>query len=330
MASDVLTVTICAGDGGAVAAGSQVTLEIGANATSSGAGANHIVNPSLVGTYFVSIGGTFGDSGTIALPIGSQNDQISVSVVVPVIGGSSGGGGVPPAGGGDTTAPVISEIVVSSITINSASISWTTNESSDSSVEYGLTESLELGLVNSASMVTSHSIGLSGLSEWKTYYFRVKSKDTSLNEASSATQSFSTLDQTAPVITAVGVQDITQSSARLVWTTNEIAPSLADYGKTESYGLSRSNSALVTDHSVVLSGLSAGTLYHFHVRSVDGSLNSSVSADATFTTLEDPAPANVSGLIITAGDETLSLSWTNPSDVDLSGIRVLECSSAKA
>jgi len=329
MASDVLTITICAGDGGAITAGSQVTVEIGTNATSSGLGANRVVNPSLVGTYFVSIGGTFGDSGSIALPIGSQNDQISVSVAVPAI--SSGGGGVPQPGGGgtgDVTAPTISEIVVSSITINSATINWTTNESSDSVVEYGLTESLELGSVTSSSMVSSHSTALSGLSEWKTYYFRVTSKDASLNVATSATQTFSTLDQTAPVITAVSVVDITQSSARIAWTTNEVSTSLVDYGTTESYGLSRSNSALVTDHSVVLSALSAGKLYHFHVRSVDGSLNSSTSADGSFTTLVDLPPANVSGLTITASDKTLSLSWTNPSDSDLSGIRVLECFSA--
>jgi hypothetical protein len=40
----------------------------------------------------------------------------------------------------------------------------------------------------------------------------------------------------------------------------------------------------VTAHSETLSGLLAGTIYHFRVEGVDSSGSRSISADVTFTT----------------------------------------------
>ncbi|MBI2474988.1 fibronectin type III domain-containing protein [Candidatus Uhrbacteria bacterium] len=326
MAGDVLTITICAGDSGAIAASSQVAIEIGTNSTSSGTGTNRITNPSSVGTYFVTIGGTFGDFGSIALPVSSQ-DQVSVNVSVSNPGGGGGNNGGGGGSQGDTTAPVISNIVVSQVTAKAAVVSWTTDESSDSAIDYGLTQSFEEGTTFDASYVVNHSLGLGGLQEGKTYYFRIRSKDLSSNQATSSTQSFSTLDQTAPIISNISVVDITQSSARVTWNTNEASTSVVEYGLNESYDSSKSSSSLVTDHSVILTNLQSGKLYHFRVDSVDSSSNTVLSGDNTFTTSQDFAPANVSGLTITAGNKSLSLSWTNPNDSDLAGIKVLECQS---
>ena len=324
MVGDVLTITICAGDGGAIAVASQVSIEIGTNATSSGTGANQITNPSTVGTYFVTIGGTFGDFGSIALPISSQ-DQVTITASVSNQGGGGGNNGGGGGSQGDSTAPIISNIIVSQVTAASAAISWTTDESSDSAIDYGLTQSFEAGTTFDASYVVNHSLGLGGLQEGKTYYFRIRSKDLSSNQATSSTQSFTTLDQTAPIISNINVEDITQSSSRITWNTNEASTSIVEYGLNESYGSSKSNSSLVTDHSVVLTGLQSGKQYHFRVRSVDSSSNTALSGDNTFTTSQDFAPANISGLTITAGNKSLSLSWTNPNDTDLAGIKVIEC-----
>ncbi|GEM_PF-1356109 len=98
MVSSVLTITVCAGDGGAIPAGSTVTVNIGINATSSGTGSNRIVNPATAGTYSISIAGTFGDFGSIGEPIVTTSSG-SLTAVVP--GGSGSGGG----GSGGTTLP---------------------------------------------------------------------------------------------------------------------------------------------------------------------------------------------------------------------------------
>jgi hypothetical protein len=94
------------------------------------------------------------------------------------------------------------------------------------------------------------------------------------------------VDKTPPVISGVGASDITTSTATITWTTDEWATSEVEYGLTTSYGSTASPAlpALVTSHSVTLSDLSAGTTYHFRVKSKDASENEAMSGDFTFTT----------------------------------------------
>ncbi|MBO0800571.1 MAG: LamG domain-containing protein, partial [Blastocatellia bacterium] len=70
-----------------------------------------------------------------------------------------------PIGGGsaDTTPPVISGISAGNITTTSATITWTTNENSDSQVEYGTSFAYGQTTTLSTALVTAHSQGLSGL-----------------------------------------------------------------------------------------------------------------------------------------------------------------------
>src|SRR5262249_33143879 len=78
---------------------------------------------------------------------------------------------------------------------------------------------------------------------------------------------FDTGSPAAPVIT-VGPSSGTpgQTAATITWTTDKPSDSLVEYGMTTSYGtLSALNLAQVTAHSVALTGLTAGTTYHYHV-----------------------------------------------------------------
>lgn len=90
--ANVLTATICSGDGGAVSAGSTVVIKIGTNAAGSGAGTNRIINPTAAGTYAVGISGSFGDTGSIYVSIVAGSGG-SLSAIVPSTGGGSGSGG---------------------------------------------------------------------------------------------------------------------------------------------------------------------------------------------------------------------------------------------
>jgi beta-mannanase len=77
-----------------------------------------------------------------------------------------------------------------------------------------------------------------------------------------------TLDNTAPVISPISSGALTTTSATVTWTTGENSDSQVNYGSTSAYGASTTlDSALVTSHSVALSGLTANTVYHFRVRS---------------------------------------------------------------
>jgi len=92
-------------------------------------------------------------------------------------------------------------------------------------------------------------------------------------------------DTTPPAISSVSASLITSNSATINWATNEVASSQVEYGLNTNYGtLSGFNSSLVTSHSVLLSGLSPSTTYHYRVKSSDTAGNPATSGDYTFIT----------------------------------------------
>jgi len=117
----------------------------------------------------------------------------------------------------DTTVPSISGVQVSSITTSSATISWNTNESATTQVEYGLTSAYGNQSTEVSSLTTPHSVTLSGLMGNTTYNFRVKSRDSSSNLAISGNFTFTTA---APVVTAPS--PIVQPSVTPVVQTNQL------------------------------------------------------------------------------------------------------------
>src|SRR3989304_8314923 len=67
-ASDGLTLTAPSGASTYIAGSSRVVVEIGTNATTEGTGNEQIVNPGSSGSNKIDIGGTFGDTGSMAVP----------------------------------------------------------------------------------------------------------------------------------------------------------------------------------------------------------------------------------------------------------------------
>ncbi|MFA6273175.1 MAG: putative Ig domain-containing protein [Candidatus Paceibacterota bacterium] len=99
---------------------------------------------------------------------------------------------VPP---GASVAPIISSVSApaSSITTSNAIISWTTNEASNSIVDYGLTTSYGSQTLLPSDSVTSHYVSLVGLSPNTTYHYRVSSRGaTSNNPINSPDYTFTT------------------------------------------------------------------------------------------------------------------------------------------
>ena len=95
--------------------------------------------------------------------------------------------------GPDKIAPVISEIKVLSVTASGATISWRTDEPSNSLVEYGA-DSFYGRSQTSKLFLQNHTVELSGLSANTIYHFRVSSSDPAGNPSSTGTDiTFSTL-----------------------------------------------------------------------------------------------------------------------------------------
>ncbi len=135
--------------------------------------------------------GTF--AGTIPLTTAaptSGDGQLSVqggdTITVVYIDADDGQGGlnVPrtDTAAVDCRAPVISNVAVTNVTGEGATISWTTDEPATSDVRYGLEPPLGSQQL-ATSLVTSHSIKLSGLTPCTQYLFSVRSQDAALNAA---------------------------------------------------------------------------------------------------------------------------------------------------
>jgi len=103
--------------------------------------------------------------------------------------------GITPSSTSDVTPSIISSVAVSNIASTTATVAWTTNEEAKSKVYYSTTTPLifstALNIANN-SLVTSHSLGLTGLTASTTYYYVVESKDASDNTATSTENSFET------------------------------------------------------------------------------------------------------------------------------------------
>src|SRR5206468_2194476 len=103
-------------------------------------------------------------------------------------------------------------------------------------------------------------------------------------------------DLVPPIISAPTASSVSSSGATIGWATNESSDSQVEYGPTTAYGSSTPlDPSAVTDHAQVLSGLAAGSLYHYRVKSRDASGNLAVSGDLTFTT---PAAADANAGLI--------------------------------
>src|SRR5712664_2068049 len=131
---------------------------------------------------------------TAAVPSGATTGNVVVTV-----------GGVASNGVNFTVAsgPVISGVSVGSITTTGAIVSWTTDVVATSQVEYGTTTAYGSLTTLGSTLVTSHSVALTGLSTSTLYHYRVRSKNSSGIESISgdfAFQTSSVVDTTPPTI----------------------------------------------------------------------------------------------------------------------------------
>jgi predicted CXXCH cytochrome family protein len=191
----------------------------------------------------------------------------------------------------DDVPPVVSGIDSLDITGSSARIIWITYEPATSQVEYGTDITYGQLTPLDQVLVTDHSVDLDGLDDKTLYHYRVLSSDAAGNSSVSPDHTFSTPDETPPVISGVAVSDISPDSARIEWQTDEPASSRVDYAicQTPSGSYSVTDPVFKTDHSMDLVNLEQGAEYCYQVISADVSGNMALPAGGNFQTLYDMA-----------------------------------------
>lgn len=206
----------------------------------------------------------------------------------------------------DAAGPIISA-VASSTSATAATTTWTTDEVSHSRLMYGTAAGTYTASSTDATLVTSHTRTVTGLSADTVYYFIVISADALGNTSTSSEYTFKTPDITPPVISSIATST-GSTTATVSWSTNETAASSIAYGLTTSYGANSTSSATST-HSVSLSGLTSGTTYHFRVLAIDTSTNIATSADYTFTTTADVTAPGISSVVASPSLTTAFITW---------------------
>lgn len=196
----------------------------------------------------------------------------------------------------DVQAPVISNVAVRGVGKNAALITWTTNEPTDSTVEYSATSTVYNLSKTIPGYRTSHAVEITGLSSGKLYRARVQSRDPSGNistsDNSSAGYAFATLGATVGggtnsslVISNVNV--VTSGGDTTInWTTNEASFGYVEFGFDKQYVESYASSLTpTTNHSVTLpAGILGNVTYVFQVRARTSDGRSATSQDiASFT-----------------------------------------------
>ncbi len=202
-----------------------------------------------------------------------------------------------------------------SITTQSVTITWSTDRSADSKIEYGTTS----GSYNTtqpyvSAQVTSHSVTISNLSAGTTYYYKTQWTDADGNTGTSSEYSFSTTP--APSVSAVSAVNIGLSTAYITFTIYNGSSAVIQYGTTTSYGgsvtQSTSNTSGGTTYSVPLTGLTDGTQYHYRIVMADANSNSYNSDDYTdLVTLPRPKITTVRlAQVENTAQTTILVTWT--------------------
>ncbi len=107
-------------------------------------------------------------------------------------------------------------------------------------------------------------------------------------------ESQSAADTTAPIISNIRVGNITQTSATISWTTNELASSSLSYSDkpNDTSAMTISDQSVETAHTLKIPNLFAGVTYYFYITATDKNQNTFRSAEQDFQT--SPPPSIVS------------------------------------
>jgi len=193
------------------------------------------------------------------------------------------------------SGPVISNVSVSQIFNEEANIFWLTDISADSHIEISVNSDMSSSTSYGSEVLIAeantegfyeHIVTIPNLEQGTRYYFYVKSKDSELNEAQDNNEGnyyylITTYDATSPILSEVSAST-TAFTAIITFSTDELADSKVEYGKTDSYGLSSFSSILTINHYLTLTDLDEKDTYHYRIITKDKNGNEVISSDNTF------------------------------------------------
>ncbi len=247
--------------------------------------------------------------------------------------------------GPDTTPPVISNVATSSVTANSAIITWSTNEKTTSTLAYGTSTSTLNHYSYETTPIKAHSVTLTNLSANTKYYFQITSEDESGNSTTEnnggSYYSFTTLTESQSQSSSGGggmlfpIEQLSLGSLDILlnngaqYTKNPLIQISFQNGQDllwMRFGEQKDLSDLPWQEYSYQAGhnLSSGdgkkTIY-FEFKDSEGFTSEIISRSIILDTLAPAAPVDFNAGV---SDKCIALSWSLPSDGDLAGVRIFK------
>jgi Bacterial Ig domain/Immunoglobulin I-set domain len=232
---------------------------------------------------------------------------------------------------GTGSGPNISGVSATAITTVAATIIWTTDVTATSQVEYGTTTAYGTLTTLNASLLTSHTVALAGLTANTLYHYRVHSKNSSGVESISgdfAFQTNNTTDTTPPTVsitapatgaTVSGSATLTASASDNVGVTS--VQFLLD-GANLGSALTASPYTMSWDTTTASNGTHSLTA---QARDAAGNVGTSTAVSVTVSNTTGTTTQNfqqrcaAAGVLVCEGFDT-SASFTQPASGSMSGM----------
>ncbi len=218
-----------------------------------------------------------------------------------------------------TGQPVISNVSVTSIGETSATLNWDVDKVCTPTVTWGTNYEYQIDSVSLGSAASgSKSFGLYSLVPDTFHQFKITEVDTGVPPLSKDYYGvFYSADLTAPSVTNGPIsQNVTNSTARIVWTTDEASTSRVFFTSGGPEQSTTLDSSLVLDHVVGLANLSGSTTYNYYAVSIDDSNNSGRYPSAGYFSFQTLGGGGVPALTISnvqsgnINDNSARITWT--------------------
>ncbi|MCC7265003.1 MAG: VCBS repeat-containing protein, partial [Candidatus Latescibacteria bacterium] len=191
----------------------------------------------------------------------------------------------------DRQPPALSGLRVA-LTEESAALNWSSSEPARGTARALPEAGGDAVSARSEALTDQHALVLTGLKAATWYGVEVSATDEAGNTAAPLRGRFLTLaaaDKQPPLIlVAPFVEGLTDQSAVIRWTTDELATGQVRYAATAAPGGQVATTALVKDQQVRLEGLQPATQYTFEAQATDASGNLSPARSGSFPTARAP------------------------------------------
>jgi hypothetical protein len=224
---------------------------------------------------------------------------------------------ITPQGTYTEAASLSSGPTVSAITTRKATISWSTDRTSDSKISYGTKGSDYFDEEPSIStQTTDHEIALTNLKPGTKYYYKAKWTDEDGNTGLSDEKTFKT--NPAPTAKEVRASNISIASATIVFTSSNASKAKIYYGKSTAFGslYELSTSTSETTYNALLGGLEDGTKYYYRINLFDTEGEEYEGEIDSFETLPRPRISNIRvQQVLGTAQPAMLVSWETNTEV---------------